>query len=521
MDTRSISKIPLTNIEYAMSGFYILEELELLYKRTLPRTLADPRFHKFQWSSDPDAPRGMIRPEWLATREIRLEEREWGRQVHIVREAYIETLAAMIFDYLVLIAFGEARHGPTCIGVGIPELTAGGSRSKVIQSALEFSPYHALVELRALFAEYKWGNAYGGKAWARICDAALLYYDTRPVVFIDHVADLSHNGSICFDKLVIFELQSAYDYKQMLDRKRDGSLLEGTHIYAPIPIARLLLSAPKSVQDSLPSWPKLRSRIVETFELYYTPIQFGRRKLSAAIKMGDDECNKLVNIKRCITYNPDCACVNCKWFKAYGKAKGVKWRSVCTCTYCILGHIEPSSLEFKQPFDDAWWWVNTHGSLRVTTPNGIWKPDEECTCNACRYYRNYGSPFTGLGPHSVVGHSMEPLPAEIDTTGKIELPPHIQTPWGVWKPKKTCKCPLCNYYKSQKKCPRTKIYRSYVKGHKWGWQKGKTLDGGSLDSTAPTAQKELTFWDIGKAKMFKEPYGDSPITLMKGLKWPK
>lgn len=389
METRWLRDIPRVDIEHAMAGFYVLEELELMYQQAMRHQLARIlRLPKHSWSANPDAPT-VIDTRWQYQMDAADVIEQWGTGIRRARYEYQDTLAEMLHDYLVVIAFGEARHAPGCIELQIPEIDGEANRNIVIQAALQYNPLQALTVLRDLFLSDKWGNSYGGKAWANICEAALMFYTERPVVFIDHVADLSHNGSVCFDKRVLFNMDRD-DYRRMLDKKYTGSLLDSDVLCVPMPIGGLVRNMPPSIQ-------RPGVRLVDVGRLEYTPLKFGTATLSAPVEYKRPRSNRRPQYsRRRFMYNEHCSCDTCKSVK-----EGNSPCDLCLCSLCLKHHVEPTS-------SGANWWP-------------------------------------------------------------------LQFTDGVWKYKKTCKCQLCKFYAECGKMPCASIMDDDVRGHKWGWDAGKTL----------------------------------------------
>jgi hypothetical protein len=140
------------------------------------------------------------------------------------RKHYQTTLARNLFDYLALVAMGEARHSGH-------SHTIPKNRHDAWIHALNFDPRSFLPVLDRLFHEGKWGGSLGGEKWGGIARGAGYFYkfQDKPLLFADHVVDLSHNCSIAFNKGIIFNVHHTGNYTAMLDRKRDGSLISGKH----------------------------------------------------------------------------------------------------------------------------------------------------------------------------------------------------------------------------------------------------------------------------------------------------
>lgn len=137
-------------------------------------------------------------------------------------------LARVLFDYLALACFGEARHATPSV---IKETVLFDSDHGMLprNSAYHKAPAHDPKKFLPFFIKlFKNRMAFpcgsvGGESWAKIAEGALMYFTKAPAVFIDHVVDLSHNGGICFDKPVLINMQDDSVYLSILDRKANDA----------------------------------------------------------------------------------------------------------------------------------------------------------------------------------------------------------------------------------------------------------------------------------------------------------
>jgi len=176
------------DMEAIISGLYVMEELNMLV--------------------DPDA----------------VPETVWT-QFLMDRKTYQTRLARNLFDYLAIAGMGEARHWKG-------NNTIPTNRHEAWCYSLKYDPRSFLPVLSKLFHDGVWGHgSFGGSKWGLIADGAAFYfkYLDKPLLFSDHVVDLSHNGGPAFNKGIILTSQSWASYIAMLNRKRDGSLVEGHH----------------------------------------------------------------------------------------------------------------------------------------------------------------------------------------------------------------------------------------------------------------------------------------------------
>ncbi len=141
------------------------------------------------------------------------------------KKEFERKLARVLFDYLALAAFGEARHAePDTIEDTVfarPQSCKILSRNTAYDRATTHDPKKFLPYIVSLFRNRDafCGGCVGGDSWARIAESALLYFTMPAPVFIDHVVDLSHNGGICFDKPVLVALSDSDIYWDILNKK--------------------------------------------------------------------------------------------------------------------------------------------------------------------------------------------------------------------------------------------------------------------------------------------------------------
>ena len=148
------------------------------------------------------------------------------------RNEYIAKLAHHIFDYTVLVCGGEMRHAYRIASRHNAEWAdqCGNkiARTEAFHRAKEWTAKSVLEACLPVFSCRKWAGGYGGKAWAGIARAGLMYGKIPDIVFIDHCVDLSHNSSVYFDKPCtdVIELDDAHIYKKFLDHKRNCEPIE-------------------------------------------------------------------------------------------------------------------------------------------------------------------------------------------------------------------------------------------------------------------------------------------------------
>jgi len=118
-----------------------------------------------------------------------------------VKPRFEKNFGRILRDYLWISSLGEARHAGRCIKFYLPDIPQG-SRSETYIDGYDYPPTeYNREQVRSVFEDFGWGGGYGGDAWGSIVRALDLYNDTTPVgIFIDHAADLQHNGGMAFNK---------------------------------------------------------------------------------------------------------------------------------------------------------------------------------------------------------------------------------------------------------------------------------------------------------------------------------
>lgn len=211
----------------ATAGFYILEEIEVRLM------LAD--------RERPEGPRRLDLN--------RIKHKAFVERFRSFRRAYGKRLARNFFDFCVMCSYGEARYRDGsyyALGHG-----KASNRSTAYARAIKYDPRHLIPMLERTFCYVQWGGSdntgYGGPRWGNIASAAryLYQFPDDPAIIIDHCVDLVHNGGLAFNKGYIIGLPKDEDeYMQMLDRKRDGCLLDWKHkIPVPSEVLTLYLEA--------------------------------------------------------------------------------------------------------------------------------------------------------------------------------------------------------------------------------------------------------------------------------------
>lgn len=222
-------------------------------------------------------------------------EPRWDKlQRDVERARYgLGTFALAMRDALFLMCMGEARHSPTTVrdgGFTYAELGTGRSRESIFKEALWFDPVQNLPLLEKLFDQSWSGGGYGGPKWAEIARGAG-YYGTKltDIAFLDHVADLEHNGGVLFNKPEVSMIgldisrPDASTLKEFLNHKRDADLVSDPFMaYAPSAAVRGMLDR---VRGFLGLDPVEWGHTKRSDAIIYTPVRWGQRVLQRKVKV--------------------------------------------------------------------------------------------------------------------------------------------------------------------------------------------------------------------------------------------
>lgn len=157
----------------------------------------------------------------------------WYQDVLDLFEETTSFLDEFMLTYLCAATAGELRHAPgkaagqadflpllnkwrICVNSQVTDRTTTQRQFLLGMGAPQVVDY--LRDADTVFRKYKWGGSFGGKKWADIAktglDRMINVYD--PIVFVDRVFDLKHNGGPMFDKNSVIEQSSL---PQFLDAK--------------------------------------------------------------------------------------------------------------------------------------------------------------------------------------------------------------------------------------------------------------------------------------------------------------
>lgn len=212
------------------------------------------------------------------------------------QRAYTQKFARALYDYLVLICFGEMRHADRLCRKKIENFKYyGESRDCALQGARKYSPDSIIATAREIFSARWTCSSYGGGSWLRIAEAAGMYGTIPDAAFVDHCVDLSHNGGLCFDKLEanIFELRAHSDtYRRLLDAK--AALAPNDFIYrcslinyVSKTLYRLIFRAVELRllldRGVIVHMPKVMPYSDADRLLEYVPVEWGRKRLGRVV----------------------------------------------------------------------------------------------------------------------------------------------------------------------------------------------------------------------------------------------
>lgn len=197
-------------------------------------------------------------------------------------------LANCFSDYMFLICMGEARHAVGSSGLWCwGEIPKDDGRVGAYRFAEEYNPIKTLPQLADLFEQPGWGGSYGGKKWKHIAEVALQYRkgELSAPTFVDHVADLKHNGGTQFSKGEVEHViqfkpiwsSSTYGLTNFLTFKRDtADYFAGVGLSyfqtLSLPVGRLAIQYMQRIRLDPPHWSARPA-------IEYEPFSFGEKEL--------------------------------------------------------------------------------------------------------------------------------------------------------------------------------------------------------------------------------------------------
>jgi hypothetical protein len=156
--------------------------------------------------------------------------------------AFSSKFAHALFDYMAVASIGEARHAqwnPASRKIdGFFSHKSRPSRLTVYhEMAQTVDPIASVPALIDIFGS-KWRETgYGGEKWKGIVEGYATYPSrTSDIMFIDMAVNKRHNGSLAFDKGIIFKMpEGQTGILSFLDYRREYDLLEfGYQKFHPI-----------------------------------------------------------------------------------------------------------------------------------------------------------------------------------------------------------------------------------------------------------------------------------------------
>jgi hypothetical protein len=135
----------------------------------------------------------------------------WMEEFTEYKDRYVQQLALMMRDYLIMGCYGEARHISKMDGIAWDKYEShwnkypfkhSEKRCVPVTTMVDYRPQEVLEHLAEMFRMPGWSSSYGGLKWAKIADTALLYWnkDLPVEAWVDHCVDLTHNGGCAFNK---------------------------------------------------------------------------------------------------------------------------------------------------------------------------------------------------------------------------------------------------------------------------------------------------------------------------------
>ncbi len=191
------------------------------------------------------------------------------------RKHFNTLLSGLLFDMLVKMCFGEARHARKRCGMVISEIDRTMSKKEAYKLAEQCDPNTALPKLRELFLECRL-QPYGGSVWAGIAETAMKYRSVPHELFIDSCLELSYQGGLVFDDIETgFHVRHKRNYFAILDCKRNRSLLDAKGTLPVFHYVAALLRRAHRL-NVIPAVPPLAI----SYHGFYLPVRWGGAPLS-------------------------------------------------------------------------------------------------------------------------------------------------------------------------------------------------------------------------------------------------
>lgn len=206
------------------------------------------------------------------------------------RNDFIPKLADALYDYTVMVVFGEMRHSKYHASHYIENIpTSDMGRADAFELAKDYDPSNILETATILFdpARVRWDYLYGGYKWFLIAQHGLRRGRISDVIFCDTCFSLSHNQNPYLDKAQtnIFKIFNPEKYKNFLDYKfkhEPNDVIVCFSNYVGYRLKKLIFRAINlgflpnfsvGFSDESADW-------VEYFIFNYTPIKWGEKIIS-------------------------------------------------------------------------------------------------------------------------------------------------------------------------------------------------------------------------------------------------
>lgn len=203
---------------------------------------------------------------------------------------YEKNLATAIHDYTVIVVAGEMRHAHRhCSRYYTDFYTQSADREHVYQACLKYSPRDLLRAGEYIYSR-SWDSGYGGAKWALIAKGGLMYYTSTPMLFIDHMVDISHNNSIYFDKGAnIMDYYAPESYLRFLNKKKFGEIDE-ILIYGLSKTYQNFVDRANVLFGFDIRLPWFDTSVVDQIVINYQPLEWGNQPFNFTTGRGNGGC---------------------------------------------------------------------------------------------------------------------------------------------------------------------------------------------------------------------------------------
>lgn len=206
------------------------------------------------------------------------------------RNDFMPKLADALYDYTVMVVFGEMRHSKCHASHYIEDIpTSDMDRTYAFELAKDYDPINILETATILFdpARVRWESSYGGYKWLLIAQHALRRGKINDIIFCDTCFSLSHNTNPYLDKSQtnIFKIFDPEKYKNFLDYKfkhTPNDVVMHFSRYVGYRLKKLIFRAVNLgfLPDFYIRFSKEFADWVEYLIFNYTPIKWGEKIIS-------------------------------------------------------------------------------------------------------------------------------------------------------------------------------------------------------------------------------------------------